>query len=102
MQVDHEGMDVASGFVPVGMTVRLRAFPALMVVLVVLVVYVMVLMPYRRVPVRQFLRIVGGPDNNGQHRRCQRYEREHSKRDVEPEPLSDQARERISDQPAGM
>ena len=44
MEVDHQAVQVLQRFVPVRMAVRLRAFPALVLVVLVLVVDVAVLM----------------------------------------------------------
>lgn len=100
MEVDHLGVFVFQRAVTVRMAVRLRPFPALVVVLLVLVVDMQVLMFHGRVQMVQLARIVRRPQGQRHECRCQchggkyREGRRQTQRDTES------SSQRAGDQPA--
>ena len=68
MQIDHELVTVLDGIVLMGVAVRLVAFMALVLVLMMLIVHVPVLVRHRIMPVQKRQRAFWPPERcRGQH-----------------------------------
>jgi hypothetical protein len=95
MVVDDEGVSVSLGRVMVGMTVRFRAFPSFMRMLVMLVMHMPMQMVQRRVIVNQHITLARSPYRHCNDQTDKSTERHDRKCGVQPYPSAEPPRQRI-------